>query len=119
MSAPSRSASGATLSSSSAASSDQALRHAHAVEGRGLRLAGEQGERAAGALEQLAGVPRPLAVDGQTLVLARLDAGRLDLAHLIAQHVELALAVAAGAAQVVELARERAGARRRPPSTPP
>ena len=89
---------------------DQALRHAHAVEGGGLGLAGQQGERASGALEQLAGVPRPLAVDGEALVLPRLHAGRLDLGHLIAEHVQLALAVATGAAQVVELPRERAGA---------
>ena len=90
---------------------DQALRHAHAVERGRLGFAGQQGERTAGALEQLAGVPRPLAVDGQALVLPRLDARRLDLVHLVAQHVELALAVAVRAAQVVELARERAGAR--------
>ena len=87
---------------------DQSLRHAHAVEGGGLGLTGQQGESATGTLEQLAGVPRPLPVDGKPLVLARLHAGRLDLGYLIAQHVELALAVAPGAAQVVELARERA-----------
>ncbi len=90
---------------------DQALRHTHAVEGGGLGLAGQQGERAAGALEQLAGVARPLPFDGEALVLARLDAGRLDLGHLVAKHVELALAVATGAAQVVELPGERASAR--------
>ena len=86
---------------------DQALRHAHAVERSRLRLAGQQGERASGALEELAGVPSPLAVHGEALVLTRLHAGGLDLVHLVAQHVELALAVASGAAQVVELARER------------
>ena len=51
-----------------------------------------------------------LAIDGEALVLAGLDRGRLDLVDLVAQHVELALAVAAGAAQLVQLARERASA---------
>ena len=83
---------------------DQALRHAHAVERGRLGLAGQQGERAAGALEQLAGVPRPLAVDGQALVLARLDAGRLDL---------VAPGSAACRARARGRARRRAGRRAR------
>ncbi len=51
-------------------------------------------------------MPRPLPLVRQPLVLARLYAGRLDLAHLVAEHVELALAVTSGAAEVVELAGE-------------
>ena len=54
-------------------------------------------------------MPRPLTVDGEALVLSRLHRGRVDLRDLVAKHVELAFAVAVGAAQVVELARERPG----------
>jgi hypothetical protein len=56
-------------------------------------------------------VPCPFALDREPLVLPRLHAGGLDLAHLVAQHVELALAITTGAAQLVELTGDRACAR--------
>ena len=86
----------------------QALRDAHRVQRRALVLAGQQGERARGALEKLAGVTQPLALVGQTHVLARLHGRAVDLVDLEAQHVDLALALARVAAQLRQLAREGA-----------
>ncbi|OPZ45835.1 MAG: hypothetical protein BWY94_01081 [Actinobacteria bacterium ADurb.BinA094] len=55
-------------------------------------------------------MPGALTLDGQALVLAGLDRGRLDLGDLVAQQVELALPVAPGPAQLGQLSRECAGA---------
>src|SRR5665647_649510 len=88
---------------------DQALGDADGIERRGLVLAGQEVERASGALQQPAGVTQPLAVLHESLVLPASHLGRLDLADLEAQHIDLAFALPAGATQLLKPARQRPG----------
>ncbi len=87
---------------------DEALSHTDGIQSGALRLAGEQGQRPAGPLEELACVPQPLALEAEAHVLAWFHLSGLDLAELEAEHLQLALPLAGVAAHGGQLSRGRA-----------